>query len=241
MNSFFKSFLEVSVFWKTAKSQSMQSRSVNLELSILTQTTATISRFYFVASSGLLQLDVVQNGGYLKERCRLCVASGAIELQFNLLLPAPVTPCSSHQKSSLTLNHPRVTGQVFNPPPSTSPGATCLCPPHQYLSHEFLLFMATAKRGLDSCLVRQQEFLSRTPFSQGKVSFYYLRRASLNFVVYVGGRWFGCYDTRGKLYENMTNSEEPSSLSCVIQQLLITWMSFVGPYASDVLSFLTFM
>lgn len=31
-----------------------------------------------------------------------------------------------------------------------------------------------------------------------------LSRASLNFVVLVGARWFGCYDTWEKLYDNMT-------------------------------------
>ncbi len=117
-------------------------------------------------------------------------------------------PCNSHQTAHW---HPTIRGHV-----------AYLTPPPPPCSHSALLELnvsalsADASRNSSCCLWQPQVWfrfmpcqIARIPVSHSlrrslKKGQLLLSWASLNFVVFVGARWFGCYDTRERLYENMT-------------------------------------
>lgn len=188
-----------------SKAQSMQPRSVNLELSVHTWTIATVSRLYLGFKCTLVV------GAALNENCvrrewaslRLCRSLRAPEVQL-------AASTYTDDPATATKQPPDIKPSgVNNPPPPPSH--------HSAFLELNVSALSTDASPNSSCCLWQPQVgfrfmpcqIARIPVSHSlwrclRKGQLLLSWASLNFVVSVGARWFGCYDTWEKLYDNMT-------------------------------------
>lgn len=181
---------------KQSEAQSKQTERVNLELSVHTYTVATVSRLHSgfkCTSTGDPREKEHDTDNVVPEVQLTC---------FCLHWWPHNSQRTAHWHSTIRGHVTYLTCLPLPPRSPRSPGAKCFYHSSQMpLATALVVWQPQVWFRFMPCQIARIPASHSLLAGKGQLS---LSWASLNFAVFVGTRWFGCYNTSEELYENMT-------------------------------------